>query len=114
MSAAKLQQRVAAQAAQAPGNFGDRPVFVSYLFVLPSTQKSRSHRAKRGFDLAHSTKPDLDKLIRSTNDALVQGGLIADDSRIVGMMAEKRYAVVGASTGAKIVVRDMAGDLAGL
>jgi Holliday junction resolvase RusA-like endonuclease len=38
------------------------------------------------------TKPDTDKLIRSTLDALSDAGIWADDSRAVTVMADKRYA----------------------
>ena len=36
--------------------------------------------------------PDLDKLSRAVLDALVQGGLIADDSAVAALSAQKRYA----------------------
>lgn len=36
-------------------------------------------------------KPDLSKLVRSTEDALVTAGVIADDARIVCMEARKVY-----------------------
>lgn len=38
------------------------------------------------------TKPDLDKLLRSTLDALGEAGLWADDSRVAVVLAEKQYA----------------------
>lgn len=40
--------------------------------------------------------PDLDKLVRSTFDAMKQGGLIADDARVVDLAASKRYGEPGA------------------
>lgn len=43
-----------------------------------------------------SVMPDIDKLVRSTFDAMKQGGLIADDARIVDLEATKRYGVPGA------------------
>ena len=36
-------------------------------------------------------KPDLDKLVRSTCDALVNAGIIVDDSRIVSCLSGKTY-----------------------
>lgn len=36
-------------------------------------------------------KPDIDKLARSTLDAIVSAGLIADDARVVDMACGKRY-----------------------
>ncbi len=43
-----------------------------------------------------SVMPDIDKLVRSTFDAMKQGGLIADDARIVDLEATKRYGEPGA------------------
>ena len=39
-----------------------------------------------------SVRPDLDKLVRSTLDALVTAGAIADDSLVVELRARKVYA----------------------
>jgi len=39
-----------------------------------------------------ATMPDLDKLVRSTLDALTQSGVISDDSRIVEITAAKVFA----------------------
>jgi crossover junction endodeoxyribonuclease RusA len=36
-------------------------------------------------------KPDLDKLVRSTLDALVMGGAIEDDARVAYLQARKLY-----------------------
>ena len=35
--------------------------------------------------------PDLDKLLRSTFDALTTSGIIEDDARIISIVAHKRY-----------------------
>jgi Holliday junction resolvase RusA-like endonuclease len=48
-------------------------------------------------------RPDLDKLIRSTLDALTTAGVIEDDARVVEITARKHYA--RASPGACVVVR---------
>jgi len=39
----------------------------------------------------HATKPDIDKLIRSTCDALTSAGVYADDSRVCQVFATKVY-----------------------
>lgn len=39
-----------------------------------------------------STKPDLDKIVRATLDALTQAGVIRDDSRVCEIEAYKCYA----------------------
>lgn len=40
----------------------------------------------------HGVKPDLDKLVRSTGDALSAAGVYADDSRLAQLYAIKTYA----------------------
>lgn len=39
----------------------------------------------------HGTKPDLDKLLRSTGDALTAAGVYTDDSRLAQVFAVKSY-----------------------
>lgn len=56
----------------------DSAVIVRMVFTVPkpsSAPKSRRTYAMR--------KPDLSKLVRSTEDALVDAGVLADDARIV-------------------------------
>jgi len=53
--------------------------------------------------------PDLDKLLRSTWDALTAGRIWEDDGRVVSVVASKRHVVDGEATGAHIEVR-AAGD----
>ena len=62
------------------------PVAVRVNFAWP--------RPKRAFRDPHEwpvTYPDTDKLLRSTLDALVMGGLIRDDSIAVSVEGVKRY-----------------------
>jgi crossover junction endodeoxyribonuclease RusA len=71
------------------------PVSVAYRFFFerpPSIPKKR---------VAHVVKPDLDKLIRSTTDAMT-GILYADDAQIVASMAIKAY---GSPARVEIIVR---------
>ena len=63
----------------------DGPLHATIIFVFrrPKTApKSRSYP---------DVSPDIDKLLRSTLDALTQSGLIADDARIVCVHASKIY-----------------------
>lgn len=81
-----------AQAVMLAHPFGGRPdpilcrgpVRVSIMFVL-----RRSKSAKNGSYPA--TRPDIDKLTRSTLDALTQMGVFADDGRVVDLHCSKRY-----------------------
>jgi Holliday junction resolvase RusA-like endonuclease len=70
------------------------PVEVVVTFTL---QKPRS--VKR--DLP-SVRPDLDKLVRSTFDALTSAGVYADDSQVVTLSALKVY---GIHPSAEVIVR---------
>ena len=83
----RMDVKEAAQQALAEhGQMLDGPLSVSMVFTLrkpasaPKTRKTWPDR-----------KPDLFKLIRSTEDAITDAGLWADDARIVEMLAAKRY-----------------------
>lgn len=39
-----------------------------------------------------AVKPDVDKLVRSTLDALTEAGVLRDDAQVVELAARKRYA----------------------
>jgi hypothetical protein len=70
-------------------------MWVSFYFPLPATDRYRT---------IHSTKPDCSKLIRSTEDALVDGGLLKDDSLIFQITATKMYAHGDQTVGAEISI----------
>jgi Holliday junction resolvase RusA-like endonuclease len=61
----------------------DEPVELSVIFYL-----ARPKTATREFP---AVMPDLDKLIRAVSDSLT-GTIIKDDSRIITIHAQKRYA----------------------
>lgn len=61
------------------------PVSLDIVFCLP-----RPKSAKR--NARPDKKPDIDKLQRSTFDALKTAGVFEDDSRVVSVSAKKRYA----------------------
>jgi Holliday junction resolvase RusA-like endonuclease len=89
---------------QAAPTFVDVSLFVSMVFRMA---RPAGHWAKRGGLKPGAlpyprTKPDLDKLVRSTADAL-KGSIYDDDSRIVAKMAVKIYAAPG-TEGATITV----------
>lgn len=82
----------------------DGPLVAVMVFTLPkpkSAPKTRQSWPDR--------KPDLSKLIRSTEDALTDAGVIADDARIVACTASKVFPAEGqhalASPGAYIEIR---------
>lgn len=59
-------------------------VFLDVTFTMP-----RPKSAKSGSRPA--TRPDLDKLLRSTKDALKTAGVYEDDGRVVSLIAAKTY-----------------------
>ncbi|QPK80799.1 RusA family crossover junction endodeoxyribonuclease [Schaalia sp. ZJ405] len=64
----------------------DEPVIVIADFYLPRPKNPK-------FKDQAATKPDLDKLQRAVGDALAcKGGVLAEDSRIIGWYSSKRWA----------------------
>ena len=81
----------------------DRPVFIqiTFLFNRPKSHYNSKGQLKPVAPLYKSTKPDLDKLVRSTLDALTNV-LIKDDSQVVNLICCKQYANEGELPGALI------------
>jgi Holliday junction resolvase RusA-like endonuclease len=80
-------------AARAAGITFDEPVWLGIVFRMPPV-KSDPYRSR------HATSPDLSKLVRCTEDALVASGVLRDDSLVCQLEASKDYAQrlpVGAS-----------------
>lgn len=77
----------------------DEPVEVriTFRFPLPGDQ----------YRTMHSTKPDADKLLRSTFDAMIAAGLIVDDARITSGRWHKHYAHPPMTPGATIQVQPL-------
>lgn len=63
------------------------PIEVAIRFRLPRPASVKI--AKRPFP---AVKPDVDKLLRNTLDALTQAGIYRDDAQVVDLYVEKRYA----------------------
>lgn len=70
------------------------PVAVTLRFTMPRPQKPRWH--------VPAVKPDIDKLVRAMLDGLTEGGLIADDARVVDLHATEIY---GDQLGAHVIVK---------
>lgn len=82
---AKLKPWRAVVAAHADiGRTFDCPVEVTLTFHMPKPQRPRWTRP--------AVKPDIDKLARAVLDGLTDGGLIADDARVVDLHVKEYYA----------------------
>lgn len=66
----------------------DSPIFLTGEFVMRRVKRLR----KDQIDEPHLAKPDLDNLIKSTQDAIVDAGIFRDDCLIRGLNFTKRYA----------------------
>ena len=78
----------------------DGPVIVDVTFWL----KPPASASKKKLSLGPCRKPDIDKLLRSTFDALSTAGVWTDDARVVECGARKRYAPIAGHCGAEIMV----------
>jgi Holliday junction resolvase RusA-like endonuclease len=82
------------------------PVSLSCVFLFP---RPKSHFTSKGTikpsaPTFHSVKPDGSKCLRSTEDALVDAGLLQDDARIAISSYTKRYATPNEHPGALITI----------
>ena len=64
----------------------DGPARVSMIFTLPKPKSAP--KTRRTYP---DRKPDLSKLVRSTEDALTTAAVWGDDARVVECSAAKRY-----------------------
>lgn len=76
--------------------FGSEPVAVDVIFAFarPKHHYRTGRNAHLLRDTAPSfvaTKPDLDKLLRSTLDALTLAGVVRDDAQVAMVIASKVY-----------------------
>jgi len=76
----------------------DGPLALTVTFWLPKP----ASLSKRVTSLGPFRKPDIDKLLRSTLDAMTTAGAIADDARIVRIIAEKRFTPITGHAGAEV------------
>jgi crossover junction endodeoxyribonuclease RusA len=91
--------RDAAQAAH-QGAPLDGPLRVTIEFRLPRP-KSLPKRSTP----THCKRPDLDKLVRATFDALTSAGLFGDDAQVHALTTWKRYCEPTEAPGCAITVR---------
>lgn len=90
----------------------DRPVDIEATFYV---RRPLTHYTKRGTLKANAprycrTKPDADKLLRSTFDALTDIGAWTDDSQVAHLKASKLYTPEGEEPGALITIAPLESD----
>lgn len=84
----------------------DGPLAVDITFRMPMPA-SRPKRMRTAGRWPCTVKPDIDKVVRTTLDALADGGLIAGDSRVWKLDVEQ--VEVTSWTGAEILLRRWTG-----
>ena len=82
------------------------PISISIVFLFP---RPKSHYTPKGTlkpsaPTYHFVKPDGSKILRSTEDALVDSGLVQDDARIALASFTKRYTTETEHPGAIITI----------
>jgi crossover junction endodeoxyribonuclease RusA len=88
-------------------------VDVSLVFVLDRPKGHyrtgrNAHLLRDGAPTVPTVKPDLDKLVRSTLDAIKDAGVYRDDSQVVSITTTKVYASpLNGIPGATIIVRSI-------
>jgi Holliday junction resolvase RusA-like endonuclease len=85
---------------------GPVEVVMTFFLARPGGQLNKHGQPRPSAPRYPAVKPDIDKLARSTLDALAVV-LLADDSRVVTLTLGKRYADEG-PTGARISVVEVA------
>ena len=90
-----IAQRFLADQAWTPAPDAPLALGVTFTVARPSshwrTGKTTSHLLRPGAPSDPISRPDLDKLIRSTMDALTDAGAMKDDARIISVSALKAY-----------------------
>jgi crossover junction endodeoxyribonuclease RusA len=75
------------------------PVRLTIEFYLKRPTSGKAAKRKHP-----TTRPDLDKITRSTLDALTQAQVYHDDAQVVDMTVTKKYLEAGTCVGAFIIV----------
>ena len=84
------------------------PIYLHLLFRFrrPKGHHDSKEQIKASAPTTHITRPDLDKLCRSTLDGLT-GVLFKDDSQVAFLVASKEYAMPGELEGCQIEIREI-------
>lgn len=94
----------AAIALNHPTITGPISLSIVFLFPRPKAHYTTKGTLKPSAPVFHTVKPDGSKCLRSTEDALVDAGLIQDDARICISFHTKRYTTSTEHPGALITI----------
>ena len=88
------------------------PVNVGLRFYFPRPKShyrtgKNSHLLRGAAPIYPASKPDIDKVIRSTFDAITTSGLWGDDRQVVMLLAEKFYANETHHVGAIVLIEEL-------
>lgn len=92
------REAIRSEAQREDGRFGRGvPVRVAINFYMPRPQGHygtgrNAQKVKPSAPGRPASLPDIDKLVRAVLDGIVMGGLLADDSQVASLHADKFYA----------------------
>tara|TARA_B100002052_G_scaffold287780_1_gene303087 strand:+ start:1404 stop:1832 length:429 start_codon:yes stop_codon:yes gene_type:complete len=82
-------------------------IHIKFYFARPKSHYRTNGHLKESAPIYHSIVPDLSKIMRSTEDAIVDAGLLIDDSRISAAKISKVYCMSDERPGALISIRTL-------
>jgi hypothetical protein len=91
-----------------PFGLGAVHAHIMFIFARPKHHFRTgryAHELRPNAPRPHTIKPDVDKLLRSTLDALTTAGMWKDDAQVAGVIADKVYANPDELPGARITIR---------
>ncbi len=77
---------------------------ITFLFPRPKSHFTTKGTLRPSAPTHHSTRPDASKCLRSTEDALVDAGLLRDDALVALASITKRYTTPSEHPGAIITI----------
>ena len=95
---------------------GDQPidgpveVLLDFYIERPKSHYNGSGTLRKGYTLAHISKPDTDKLVRAVLDSCTDAGVWHDDAQVVRLTASKNYATKANLPGVRVEVRKVVGN----
>ncbi len=86
------------------GPFRERfAVSVDFVMPRPASHVKKDGELRAGAPKGHTSKPDIDKLLRAVLDGLT-GTVYFDDSQVAVVLVSKRWAACGEPSGASLIV----------